>query len=419
MVKKDSQAFQIEQTVNDSRKELKLQRGFLIVCAAALITLILKLMLSYVVYGTNDITYWKNFSDVIAQYGTFKIYSLISIYNHPPLISWVLKIIRNVTISSGFSFQFVFRLMPIIADFLSIFIIWNLLSVLKVKNRILLCVICCINPINFFVSGFHGNTDPVFIFFILLAIYFIKNNQFFFSGLCYGICICIKIIPIILFPVFFFYFRRKKEKIMFIASLALILAVVYLPYLFKDFHAVTQNIFAYTSMGGIWGISRILLDISNNNYLNRGVRDFAYVIYQMYGDYGKVFLLLIILSFSKFFMVKKKLKLIEGCFLVFSFFLIFSPGFGVQYLSWLSYFSVLVVPYLGAVYLLAGGFFLFKVYAYWGGGTRPYYANSDLIGQWGGFNNILGMILWVILIIMLVKFILNSLVLSDNKSCSA
>ncbi|MCX5687091.1 MAG: glycosyltransferase family 39 protein, partial [Candidatus Omnitrophica bacterium] len=223
--------------INGPSRDLDVRGEFLIVFAAALFVLILKLLLSYVVYGTNDVTYWKFFSDVIAQHGTFKIYSLVKIYNHPPLMSWVLKFIRYITLKSGLSFQFVFRLMPIIADFLSIFVIWNLLSALRVKTRTLLCVICSINPINFLISGFHGNTDSVFIFFIFLAIYFIKNKQIFYSGLCYGLSLCIKIVAIILLPVFFFYFRTRKEKAIFIAFSAIIPLLVFLPYLLSDFHA--------------------------------------------------------------------------------------------------------------------------------------------------------------------------------------
>lgn len=404
-----------EQNINDFSKDLNLQKGFLIVCVAAIITLVLKLMLSYSAYGTNDITYWKKFSDVIAQHGSFKLYSIVKIYNHPPLISWILKIVRYITIKSGLSFQFVFRLMPIIADFFCIFVIWSLLSALKVKNRTFLCVICSINPINFLISGFHGNTDPVFVFFIFLVIYFIKKKQIIFSGLCYGLCLCVKIVPIILLPVFFFYFRKKKEKAMFIVFSAIIPVLVYLPYLLNDFHAVTQNIFAYKSLIGIWGIPRILRDICINDSLSQEIRKFSYDVYHVYNYFGKTFLLLIIIGFSKFFMVKKNLKLTEGCFLVFGIFLSFTAGFGVQYLSWLSYFAVITVPWLGMVYLLIGGFFLFRVYVYWGGGVYPYYANSDVVGKWIGFNKTLDIVLWITVVIMLINFLLKSFRLSGKN----
>lgn len=60
----------------------------------------IKLALSYKVYGTNDITYWIAFSRIIQEFGTFKIYSLVKIYNHPPLVSWILKLIRLIEIKT-------------------------------------------------------------------------------------------------------------------------------------------------------------------------------------------------------------------------------------------------------------------------------------------------------------------------------
>ena len=82
------------------------------------------------------------------------------------------------------------------ADFLSVLVIWKLLEKYSVKNKVLICLVCALNPINFLISGFHGNTDPVFIFFILCSFYFIEESKFALAGLFYGLSICIKIVPL-------------------------------------------------------------------------------------------------------------------------------------------------------------------------------------------------------------------------------
>src|SRR3989338_3647529 len=103
------------------------QTDFSIIFFSASAILFTKLIFSYNVYCTNDITYWVYFSDIIQNFGTFKIYSLVNIYNHPPLISWILKLIKLAEVKSPFGFPFLFRLLPIFADYASVFVIWKLL----------------------------------------------------------------------------------------------------------------------------------------------------------------------------------------------------------------------------------------------------------------------------------------------------
>ena len=274
--------------------------------------------------------------------------------------------------------------------------------------RVLLCIICSINPINFLVSGFHGNTDPLFIFLILLAIYFAENKFIFFSGLLYGLSLCIKIVPIILAPMFIFYMGTKKEKVIFILSSLIIPVIVFSPYLISDFLAIKQNVFQYGSLTGIWGFQHILKAIFTNESINSETRKLAYEIFKWHISYGRLLLLGIILGMSKVFMSSKKLSLTKGIFFVFCLFLSITPGFGVQYLSWLSYYAVMVTPVLGTIYLLVGGIFLYRVYNYWGGGVSPYYANSDAVGQWVGFEQTLDILLWTIVIMMLTWFLLKN-----------
>ncbi len=404
-----TQISQSSENLFDPNSKRALKKGFLIVCSVAFITLFLKLALSYLVYGTNDITYWQYFLDVIIHYGSFKIYSLVSFYNHPPLMSWILPAVAYISKISGLSFQFIFRLMPIIADLLSIFVIWELLSAEKIKTRVFLCVLCSINPVNFLISGFHGNTDPVFIFLILLSIYFIGKKNIAGAGLCYGLSLCVKIVPIIVLPVFFFYLHGKKGRARFLFYASLLPLLVFLPYLLIDFHSVTKNIFAYGSQPGIWGIPFLLSNIFNNTVMNPKAREFSYDIFLAYNNYGKVVLLFLIFGFSGFLMARRNARLIEGCFLVFAVFLSFTSGFGVQYLAWLSYFAILVMPRLSVVYLVIGEIFLIRIYSFWGVRISPYYANADAVGPWIGLDKVIGLFLWVIVVIMLLRFLSRSI----------
>jgi Gpi18-like mannosyltransferase len=410
-----TQTSQSSENVLEPNSKLSLKKGFSIVCSVAFVTLFLKLTLSYLVYGTNDITYWQYFLEVIMGSGSFKIYSLVGFYNHPPLMSWILPVLAHISKISGLSFPFVFRLMPIIADFFCVLVIWELLSAEKIKMRILLCVLCSINPVNFLISGFHGNTDPVFIFLVFLTIYFIEKKNIVGAGLGYGLSLCVKIVPIIVLPVFFFYFRDKKDRVRFLFYSALIPLLVFLPYLLIDFHSVTKNIFAYGSQPGIWGIPFLLNNIFNNSGMNPKASGFSYDIFLAYNNYGKVILLFLIFGLSGFLMARRNAGLIEGCFSVFAVFLSFTVGFGVQYLAWLSYFAILVMPRLSVVYLVIGEIFLIRIYSFWGARIPPYYANADAVGPWIGFDKVIGLFLWVIVVIMLIKVLSRFITVSEKR----
>lgn len=371
------------------------RKDFLIVLISASVMLFIKLIFSYLVYGTNDITYWIRFANTIQKFGTLKVYSLVPIYNHSPLISWLLEIIKLIEVQTKLSFPFLFRLMPILADYASIFVIWELLKKYNIKNKTFICLICVISPINFLVSSFHGNTDTVFVFIILLAIYFTENNNFILSGLLYGLSMCIKIVPIILLPTFIFYIKDERDKIIFFLSSLIVPLVVFLPYLFQDYYPVAKNIFLYSSLKGIWGLGHILFSIARNQSINIHI------------TFGLFIFFMLNIFITKFLINNKKLNLTEGAFLAFCLFLGITPGFGVQYLSWLSLYAVISSLTFGMIYTLIGGIFLYRVYAYWDGGLPLYYANSDKVGQWVGFEAGLDIVLWLIIIIMLIKFILD------------
>lgn len=381
------------------------KENFIIILVLASAILFIKLVFSYNVYGTNDVRYWMAFSDIIQKFGTFKIYSLVPIYNHPPLMSWILKLIKLIELKSGINFPFLFRLMPIFADYGSIFVIWKLLSKYKATNKVLISSVCIINPINFFVSGFHGNVDILFIFLLLFAIYFVETKNFILSGLIYGLSMCIKIVPIILVPILFFYLRDNRKRLTFFLFSLIFPVIVFVPYLFRDFYAISRNIFLYSSLKGIWGLGHIFVSTFTNENINISIRNFAYSLFKLHIAYGTIIIVILSSALSKYLIANKRINLIEATFLVFCIFLAVTPGFGVQYLSWLSLFAVIASFQFGVVYVFIGGIFLYRVYAYWSGGLPLYYADSDSVGQWVGLDKVLDIILWLLIVIMLIKFI--------------
>jgi uncharacterized membrane protein len=234
---------------------------------------------------------------------------------------------------------------------------------------------------------------------VLLAIYFIKKDNVIASGLAYGLSVCIKIVPLILAFIFIFYIKGRYKKIIFSLSFLTIVLTIFSPYLINAGHSFISNVFLYTSFPGMWGVCGILKAVFNKNAF---IIALFHKIYRFCGLYVILIFLMAMLVLSSKALINKKLDLIEGVFLIFCLFLAVVPGFGVQYLSWLSFFSVMVLPVLGVIYLLVGGFFLCWVYAYWGGFRPPYHAVAKPLT---GAPEILSIVLWLIVVTMLIVFL--------------
>jgi len=177
--------------------------------------------------------------------------------------------------------------------------------------------------------------------------------------------------------------------------------LVFLPYLIKSGHVMVTNIFLYDSNAGIWGIWRVIQMLGPDG-LYQALRNPQGIVRV---GYAWAFRLGVLALPQLLSWVRKDFNLLERVFLAFCLFLIFTPGFGVQYLAWLSLLAVAVSPILGLAYVWLGGVFLYRVYAFWGGLVPPYYANSWAYGRWGGHEKAMDIGLWLIVVAMLILFL--------------
>jgi len=59
------------------------------------------------------------------------------------------------------------------------------------------------------ISGFHGNTDPVMVMFLFIASVMLFREKPALCGLFLALSCQIKIIPLLLFPIFFFFWLSR------------------------------------------------------------------------------------------------------------------------------------------------------------------------------------------------------------------
>ena len=97
------------------------------------------------------------------------MYRYDPLFNHPPSMIHILQGMRWLARSTGFSFSFWLRLPAILADAANLWLVWKMLAERVRESSIhWALVLLAICPALIMISGFHGNTDSVVMFFVLL-----------------------------------------------------------------------------------------------------------------------------------------------------------------------------------------------------------------------------------------------------------
>jgi len=95
--------------------------------AVTFLSLVLKLLLASTTVGTNDVTTWADFADLAQRYGGAGLYQRDALFNHPPFMVHVLGLWRSLERHTGVPFPFWVRLPAILADPVTVALVWRLL----------------------------------------------------------------------------------------------------------------------------------------------------------------------------------------------------------------------------------------------------------------------------------------------------
>jgi hypothetical protein len=244
--------------------------------------------------------------------------------------------------------------------------------ILRPSNRALILI--ALAPASIMISGFHGNSDPVMIFFALLAIYFLEVRQAAgLSAICLGVACCIKVVPVILLPSIMSYMEGNLRRFQYCLVSGATFLVLSLPYIAQDPSVIVRNVFGYRSLPGIWGFPRLgaILEVTSGR--------FGFVA--MATRLGSI-LVVVSLAGLAFWFRRRGTPLFTRCAVSMFTFLWLSPGFGVQYLAWIVPFAIIFGKRAALAVYLSSGLFLALVYTYWCQGFPWYYANSNKVGPW-------------------------------------
>lgn len=344
---------------------------------------LLKIFIATKTEGTNDVTTWRLFSEIIQKQTGAGLYTNLDYFNHPPFTLHIAKLVHLLESLTKIDLAFWLRLFSSLSDMGSLLITYKILLEIKGQENLpkAALILMIFAPISIMVSGFHGNTDPNFIFFLLLSVYLIDMGEdklrshlpeavykYFtkfgvsnltLAGLFYGLSMNVKIVPMIVAPCIFFYLDNNKKRIKYFLSAAIVWMLLSMPYIVQVPGQIAKHTFGYNSFYGIWGLSRIFSTyLSDNIWLNN-----------FYANQGK-FLIIALITLFAFLInfVGKKIPLFFQIGFTFALFLFLSPGFGIQYLTWLVPWIVGLGFEATLLYYLISGIFAFMVYNFWSSG---------------------------------------------------
>ena len=326
---------------------------------AGFIALLLKLLLAASTAGTNDARTWEHDLTTLRTAGFTELYRSGVQYRstagallprqafiHPPAILNGLRIIGSLQDTTGLPLRFWLRAACALADAGTLALLWSMF-----RSRTELLIIA-LSPISILISGFHGNTDPIMMFFVVAAVFFAeRGNATRFeiaSGAAFGLACSVKLIPLIFAPAIFLCLPGVLPRLKWLAASAVVWFALSLPYMAQEPLLILRSMLGYGSVTGVWGFSLISTIVS----ITFGTGRIYFPAAKWVALLAASCLPLVI-----------KWRLFAQCGLIAFSFLFLSPGFGLQYLAWTVPWTILLGRRSMIVYHLIATAFALSVYA--------------------------------------------------------
>jgi hypothetical protein len=355
---------------------------------AALLALGVKLCIAALTVGTNDAESFYNFGRFIWEHGLLAQYRATLEFNHTPVTGWFCAVAYGV--GGGLGFNWFLRVPGIVADFVSVLVLLRWREGAGRPPWWALALFA-LSPVSVMVSGYHGNVDSVLTCLLLLAARECDRGRAAACGVWLGLACNVKVIPLLVAPVFFFFwFSRGRAKAFFLPASACVLAgwavpLIALPKIFLG------QVLGYSSNWGSWGIPYAL-------------RASGLSLFEPLGFTGLTAGQAVIMTALKAGIValalwiawRRRAMPAEALFstvaFVWAVFFVLAPGVGAQYLVWIAPFLLVDSAFWYAVITLASGVFLGVFYQTISGGW-PWYrgiSTAELVHAWVAWSLLRG-----------------------------
>lgn len=298
--------------------------------SAGILGLAGRIVISYFSIGTNDATAWLMFAERITGTGLTDLYRTHEPFNHPPLMGLWSYLALKLTYHFPLHFFFMFRLPGIIMDVLVALGLYSIWETRKGKTYGALAFACYgLSLISILISGYHGNTDPLYAGLVFFSLCAFSRNRFFLSGTLLGCAVNIKIIPCLFILPLLAIIPDWKNRIKFIAG-GSIWTIPFIAAGIITGPAFVRNVFGYDSFVDYWGIQLFLLLFASNS---PEYRSLFLTLSEYYSSIGRYLIIgcFVLLSVWLVKHSKNQVNPFKVIAIFVAIFAIIAPGFAGQY----------------------------------------------------------------------------------------
>lgn len=373
-------------------------RVFLIL--AALCVLAAKIVIAYNTYGTNDAITFEadiarlqghdpdgNGPEELYRKGVESRPGHWQPFSHAPPLIHLLLLLKKLEDRSGLPVRFWLRVCCALADLVSLGLLWKI----GMRSQIGL-LFTALAPVSVMISGFHVNTDPLLICAVLASVCLIRSRHIAWAGVAIGLALSVKLSALVFVPALAIAAGAKKSAAMAAAALVCFCGLS-LPYIWEFPGTILPSLMKYAGLYGYWGIPAWSLLTG---------ADGVYLWYQTLGK----FIALGAVGFAVVVIRKggRQEDMLLSCGLSAALFLLFTPGFGVQYLVYLvPWLAIARVPVAAGFHVISGAYL--AAFYTWSSRGFPWYLADTFSTQFMPIPVFsLGLLTWMAIGIVALAF---------------
>jgi len=336
----------------------------LVVLGVAVVATAVKLLVAARTFGTNDVHSWLSFGEGVREYGPVDLYGhqFFSLYNHPPLSGRMLVAVNWLVDHDLGTFVFLIKVPAVFADLVTVLLVFELVRLRASTARALLAgVLVACSPALGVVSGFHGNTDSVFVMFVVLGVYLLVVRRWAaVAGAAFALALSVKLTPVVVAPLLLVLVVRLgwRRVLTFTGGGAVVFALLWLPVVLRRWTEFSRDVLGYQGIQAReWGLNQFAVWA----HVPAGITGW------LIGP-GRFVVLLVSGLLPAIIAWRRPSSCAPAAAgLALALFLLLSPAFGMQYLVWPLAVAYFVNFWVATVYNVAVSVFVLVVYSHWNG----------------------------------------------------
>lgn len=379
------------------------------ILSCALGVSLIKIFLALKSSGSLDVFGYTEFLTNIREAGGIGAYHRLgragNTFNLPPFMVYAIRLMGFLADATHLPFRFWLRFPSALADLGNLFLVWKIIErTTALKMTPLSLLLLTLYPGSILISGFHGNTDAVMVFFVLLSIYLLTvRNLVWLAGAAFGMALNIKIVPLMFAPAIFLFLPDMRTRAKYFVAAAAVFFVASLPYLVQDPLTIWKTVFQHRSLYGKWGWTRLVVRFVASYPPPLNSHEALSGVHAVLAAAGKYGMLASITGASVWMNLREKKP---PLFLQFGFvafiFMFLTPGFGTQYLAWLTPWMVVLGLWSAALYYSVSAFYISLIYLSVSSAARRVLDLTQLLP--GNFYFVAELACWLSILIALVGY---------------